>query len=69
MTAKTYDQRCYDLAALFLGDEPHLHTEEKCDDLAKLIQTTIEDYINSENSNYEPKQHGDSWAGGFAENH
>lgn len=64
----TYDPGCYDLAALFLADEPHLHSD-KCDELAKLIQTTIEDFIKSENDNYEPPEHGDAWAGGFAENH
>lgn len=41
----TYDPKCYDLAALFLGDEPALHTGENMDQLAHLIQQTIEDYI------------------------
>jgi hypothetical protein len=41
----TYDPRCYDLAALFLGDEPKLHTGEHMDELAHLIQQCIEDYI------------------------
>lgn len=48
MTAKTYDSSCYDLGALFLGDEPDLHTPERCHELACLIQTTIEDFIASE---------------------
>lgn len=69
MTVKSYDQKCYDLAALFLGDEPHLHTTDRCDELAKQIQETIEQYIYWENENYEPPQHGDAWTGGFAENH
>jgi hypothetical protein len=43
----TYDPRCFDLAALFLGDEPALHTGENMDELAHLIQQTIEDYISS----------------------
>ncbi len=47
---KTYDQKCYDLAAIFLGDEPALHTEGRIIELAKLIQSTIEDYIA-----YEPR--------------
>lgn len=42
----TYDPRCFDLAALFLGDEPALHTGENMDELAHLIQQTIEDYIS-----------------------
>lgn len=42
---KTYDQKCHDLAALFLGDEPELHTPENINQLALLIQAAIEDYI------------------------
>jgi hypothetical protein len=45
MTKKTYDQRCYDLAAIFLGDEPDLHNEHNIVGLASLIQETIEDEI------------------------
>jgi hypothetical protein len=41
----TYDSRCYDLAAVFLGDEPQLHTPENIHQLAQLIQQAIEDYI------------------------
>lgn len=47
----TYDQRCYDLAELFLQDEPHWFEqplqfrEEGAAKLAALIQTTIEDEI------------------------
>ncbi len=43
----SYDPRCFDLAALFLGDEPALHTGANMDELAHLIQQTIEDYISS----------------------
>ena len=64
----SYDQRCYDLAALFPGDEPHLHTERRIDELAQLIQRTIEDFITYEQSNYEPPD-PPGWEGGFAENH
>lgn len=42
---KTYDPRCHDLAAIFLGDEPELHTPENIDQLARLIQQAIEDFI------------------------
>jgi hypothetical protein len=42
----TYDARCYDLAAFFLGDEPSLHDEEHIAELASLIQVTIEQHID-----------------------
>ena len=41
----TYDTKCYDLAAAFLGDEPDLHTEHNIVGLASLIQDTIEGEI------------------------
>lgn len=41
----SYDSKCHDLAAIFLGDEPQLHTPENIDQLAQLIQGAIEDYI------------------------
>ena len=44
-TVKTYDRRCYDLAAIFLGDEPALHSEENIHALALEIQQCIEDEI------------------------
>jgi hypothetical protein len=44
-TVKTYDRRCYDLAAIFLGDEPDLHTESNIHALALEIQQCIEDEI------------------------
>lgn len=40
-----YDSRCYDLAALFLHDEEELDSETAREELAQLIQTTIEDHI------------------------
>lgn len=43
----SYDTKCYDLAEAFLDDEPHL--KAKTGELAQLIQTTIEDWINYEN--------------------
>lgn len=45
-TKRAYDSRCYALAAIFLGDEPALHTPEHTDELAQLIQGAIEDYIS-----------------------
>lgn len=44
---KTYDPRCYDIAELFLSDTP-LSTANHRDELASLIQQTIEDYIAHE---------------------
>lgn len=68
MTAKTYDVKCYDLADEFLSDTPHLHTEKRTDELAKLIQQAIEDFIADEQRNYEPPD-PPGWEGGFADNH
>jgi len=48
---RTYDTRCYNLAAIFLQDEPHWFEqplqfrEEAVAKLAALIQQTIEDEI------------------------
>lgn len=39
---KTFDQRCYDLAAHFLQDEPGLNTEAARVTLAAEIQYCIE---------------------------
>ena len=65
----SYDEKCYDLAAAFLEDEPGLFTEKHNVALAQLIQTTIEDYIRHERDNYEPADDPVAWSGGFAENH
>lgn len=43
---KTYDQRCYDLAAIFLSDETDLNNEKAKHSLALEIQQTIEDEID-----------------------
>jgi hypothetical protein len=43
--AKTYDPACYDLAAAFLSDVPEKNTEANRDQLAALIQWTIEGEI------------------------
>jgi len=44
-TVKTYDPKCHELAAFFLGDEPDLHTEANIHALALEIQQFIEDEI------------------------
>ena len=44
----TYDQKCYDLAALFLRDKKTANEEEfksHADALAQDIQRVIEDYL------------------------
>lgn len=42
-----YDTKCYDLAAAFLEDHPEIETDARCDKLAQLIQTTIDEQITS----------------------
>lgn len=68
MSAKTFDPKCYDLASAFLEDEPGLHTEARCNELAALIQQAIEDFITDERNNYEPPD-PPGFEGGFADNH
>jgi hypothetical protein len=44
----SFDSRCYDLACVFLEDDTlpaNVTTEAKKNELAQLIQTTIEDWI------------------------
>lgn len=65
---KTYDSRCYDLGETFLEDTPHLNTEKRRNELAALIQQTIEDFINYEQSNYVPSD-PPGFEAGFASNH
>lgn len=69
MTVKTYDARCYDLAALFLSDHPHLDTTNRVEALAREIQMVIEDFLEGTMNDYEPPETGDAWSGGFADNH
>lgn len=42
---KTYDSRCYELAATFLSEEPDLNHEKARHSLALEIQQVIEDEI------------------------
>lgn len=60
--------KCYDLAETFLEDSPHLATAKRTEELSALIQTTIEDWLDREQSNYEPPD-PPGWEGGFADNH
>ena len=59
---------CADLADCFLQDEPHLWNDRRTEELARLIQQTIEDFIAQEKSNYEPPD-PPGFEGGFAPNH
>jgi hypothetical protein len=65
--AKTYDPACYELATSFLEDS-RVFNDKRCDELARLIQQTIEDYIAHEERNYEPSDQP-GFEGGFAANH
>ncbi len=65
---KTYDTKCYDLAETFLEDSPHLATAKRTEELAALIQTTIEDWLDHEQNNYEPPD-PPGFEGGFADNY
>jgi hypothetical protein len=53
VTTKTYDEKCYDLAAVFLGDHPHLHQERRIAELAQQVQRTIDGYIEDAERNYD----------------
>ena len=44
-SSKTFDPKVYDLAALFLSDEPDLNTEAARIRLAAAIQSCIEDEL------------------------
>ncbi len=68
MTKILYDIKCLDLAEAFLEDHSHLNTAANADELAGLIQKTIEDFIQYEQDNYEPPD-PPGFEGGFADNH
>ena len=68
MSEATYDSKSYDLAEAFLEDEPHLNTEGRRVELAKVIQQAIEDCIEDMRRNYEPPD-PPGFEAGFAENH
>ena len=65
----TYDEKCYELALVFLSDHPHINTDAMADELASVIQDTIEDFIKFKLDNYEPPDDPIAWSGGFAANH
>jgi hypothetical protein len=43
---RNFDQRCHDLACIFLADDPPLNTPARQDDLALAIQQAIEDWFS-----------------------
>lgn len=54
MTAKTYDSKSLDLAEHFLQDETGLNTVSNCEELARVIQQAVEDWIETARDNYDP---------------
>lgn len=45
MKKKSYDPKCFDLAAAFLADEAEINTEVNQHELAYCIQIAIEEWI------------------------
>lgn len=67
---KTYDSKCFDLAELFLEDEPSgMNTEANRRALAIEVQETIESFIADKRRNYEPPDPMRGVEFPFAENH
>lgn len=64
-----YDTKCWDLAAAFLSDTPHLETPDRIEGLAQHIQTEIESWITHAETNYEPRDPLAHVATPFADNH
>lgn len=61
-----YDSKCYDLAGWFLSDVPELSFDAKRHELAQVIQTAIEDWIEWERTQVAPirgSKDGDSVEG------
>ena len=54
MMVKTYDRKSYELAEHFLQDEPNLNVENARVDLARTIQTAIEDWFEDCRRDLEP---------------
>ena len=64
-----YDTKCYDLAAAFLEDEDGINSRRQVDNLAQTIQTAIENWIEEQRLDQEPRQDPPGFEGGFADNH
>jgi hypothetical protein len=63
---QTFDPRCYDLAELFLEDEQHLGTADNIEELAGILQTTIENFIYYKNAELAEEE---AYAAGQAADH
>jgi hypothetical protein len=50
----TYDVKCYALAEAFLEDEAGINSRRQVDDLAKTIQSAIENWIEEERFKQDP---------------
>lgn len=60
-----YDSRCRDLAEVFLSDDVIAHNHgERIDELAALIQTTVEDWLNANPSYPSSERHEAALKGG-----
>jgi len=51
----SYDSRCYDLAEIFLSDEPGMNTPHHAHEMAQDIQIAIEDYLAMNRTSTERK--------------
>lgn len=56
----SYDSRCYDLAEIFLSDEPTLNVPRHFHELAQDIQIAIEDYIAEHRSDKGQSNNGEA---------
>ncbi len=67
----SYDEKCYELALAVLDEKhtQHIYTGKNADELAELIQNTVENFIAEKLDNYEPPDDPVAWSGGFADNH
>jgi len=58
----SYDSKCYELAEHFLQDSPHINTEATRHRFAQYIQTGVEDWLSTEESDYAEAKAGTSQA-------
>lgn len=68
----TIDPKCAELAQHFLEENEEtvaISSTRYQNELAQEIQTCIENWIERTLDNFEPRETGDAWTGGFAKNH
>lgn len=51
----TCDEKCYDLASVFLEDHPELHSHETANHLGGVIQKAIDGWIEDAKANHTPE--------------